>query len=138
MFKKKYKIFNMRKHPRVNVRYLVKYEVKGRGEQPRITNIKDISKGGLKFLTSEPLPQNGIIKVNILVSPLDRVLEANAQILRVRRAKVGVLYYVAVSFIEMSEADQKAIDEFVQNVAKTGDANISISHADVVVRSVPK
>ncbi len=134
MFKKKYKVLNSRKHPRLNVSYLVKYEIKGHGEQPHITNIKDISKGGLRFLAHEPLPHNGMIKVNILVPPLERVLEANAQIVRVRRGKVGVLYYVAVSFLEMSQDDQEVIQQLVENVSKTGNADITINQAEVVVR----
>ena len=134
MFAKKYKAFNERRHKRLRAVYLVKYEV-GVGKEPRITNVKDISGGGLQFSTTEELRPSSTIKVNVLIPQLNRVLEALAQVLRVRRAKNGITYSVGVSFLEMSKGDQLALNRFIEDIANDRQTQLVINHADVVVRS---
>jgi c-di-GMP-binding flagellar brake protein YcgR len=130
----KYKTKNSRQYKRLNAVYLVKYQVRGAGDQPRLTNVKNISAGGLKFVAKEFLPQEAIIKLNILVPGLERTLEAAAQVLRVRRSREGFIYSVAVKFIEISSDDQWALNQFIEDLAKDKEARLLIDHANVVVR----
>ena len=131
---KKTKIQNTRKHKRLQAYYLVKYLVKGGGDEPRITNVKDISAGGLKFLAKEFLPEEASLTVNVLIPPLKTPLEAKAKVLRVRKEKKGVTYSVAVRFTEISEHLKSSLNQFIETLAEDKQARLLIDHADVVVR----
>jgi len=130
----KYSAKNARQFKRLKAFYLVKYQVSGKGDAPRLTNVRDISAGGVKFLTEESLPEDASIKLSILVPTLQRTLEAKAKILRVSRGKEGITYSVAVKFTDISGEDKLALNQFVEDIARDKDARVSIDHADVVVR----
>lgn len=132
-FQRKKKARNSRQSKRIRLAYLVKYQV-GDDRQPRIANILDISGGGLRFWTLERIPESSLLNVSVYLPPLGRSVEATAQVLRVRRTKKKLLYYVAVRFLELSEKDHNAINEFAETLDKDKDARLLIDHADIVVR----
>ncbi len=134
LFRKRIKVWDARRHKRVRLVYLVRYQVSGKGE-PRIANIRDISAGGLRFMASEKVPEASVLDLSVYLPPLGRAVEATAQVLRVRRAKKGLLYYVAVRFLELNHADCEAINEFAEDIARDKDARFLIDHAKVIVRS---
>jgi len=129
------KIKNRRRHKRFRACYLVKYQVKGKDE-PRITNVVDLSAGGVRFWTRETLPESSILNLSIYVPPLERTINAWAQVVRIRRAKEGgLVYYVAVSFIDLRPEDKEAINQFAETLSKDTGAQFMIDHADVVVKN---
>ena len=132
LFRKKIRIKNSRRFKRVRVAYLVKYQVNGKKES-RITNARDISAGGLRFWTEEA-PESSLLDVSIFLPPLNRSVQATAQVLRVRRAREGFVYYVAVSFLDLNQEDRKEIEAFAEAISKDQDARFLIDHADIVVR----
>ena len=134
LFRKKIKIHDGRRYKRIRAAYLVKYQIEGKGEQPRITNARDIGAGGLRFWTEEKLPEASVLKVSIFLPPLGRSVEAVAQVLRVRRAKKGIVYYVAVSFLDLKKEDRQAINTFAETLSKDKDARVMIDRAEVIVR----
>ena len=135
LFAKKTRAKNSRRYKRFRVSYLVKYQVKGK-EQPRITNVVDLSAGGLRFWSPENLPESSVLNLSIYIPPLARSVDAWAQVLRVRRAKAGgMAYYVAVSFMDLKAEDREAINQFAETVSKDAGAPFIIDHADVVVRN---
>jgi len=124
---------NTRRFKRIRAAYLVKYQVNGKGE-PRITNARDISAGGLRFWTEEKIPHSSVLKISVYFPPLERSVEGTAQVLRMRRSKEGYVYYVAVSFLELNQKDREDISQFAEEISKGKDARFLIDHADVVVR----
>lgn len=132
--KKKSVTQNSRQHKRLKAAFLVKYQTGIMGEEARITNIKDISAGGARFLTREMLPASGKIKVNVLAQPLGRSFEAEARVLRMRRNKRTFIYSVAVQFTNISEKDKAQLNQFIESVANDAQTSFCIDHADVVVR----
>ncbi|MCB9799456.1 MAG: PilZ domain-containing protein [Candidatus Omnitrophica bacterium] len=132
--KKNAKTQNTRQHKRLKAAFLVKYQTGVMGDAARITNIKDISAGGARFLTREMLPASGTIKVNVLAQPLGRTFEAEARVLRMRRNKRTFIYSVAVQFTNISEKDKLQLNQFIENVANDEHTSFCIDHADVVVR----
>jgi c-di-GMP-binding flagellar brake protein YcgR len=134
LFGKKGRTKNTRQYKRFRAAYLVKYQVKGK-EEPRITNIVDMSAGGIRFWSPEQLPESSILNLSIYIPPLERSIQAWAQVLRVRRAKEGgLLYYVAVSFVDLKPEDKEAVNQFAETLAKDEGGQFVIDHADVVVR----
>lgn len=133
LFRKKHKIPNTRRFKRIHFAYLVKYQINGKGE-PRITNARDISAGGMRFWATEQIPNNAVLKVSIFLPPLNRSVEALARVLRTRKSKEGVITYVAVNFLDLKEEDREALSEFAETLSKDQDARLLIDHADVVIR----
>lgn len=132
MFKKFFQ--NKRRHKRLKVAYLVKYEIGRAGEAPRITNIRDISAGGMRFLTRDILPESSIIKVKVMRPPDGRAFDAEARILRVRRANRNFVYSVAVNFVNIAAKDRDALETFIEDVAQHEDTRICIDEAQVVLK----
>lgn len=133
LFRPKYKTPNGRRFKRMHLAYLVKYQVNGQGE-PRITNARDISAGGLRFWTSEKLPESAVLHISIFIPPLGRSVKAVARVLRVRRVKRGFTYSVAVSFVDLIHEDREAIEQFAESISKEQDARFVIDQAKVIVR----
>lgn len=132
-FFKKFKAQNSRRHKRFHADFLVKYQIGDKGEA-RITNARDISAGGLRFLTDEPVPESTLINVSVYLPPLERTVEALAQVLRTRKVKKGFFYYVAVQFLDLNQLDREAINEFAESLSHDEEASFLIDHANIVVR----
>ena len=135
MFKKTYKAVNARKFKRIHTDYLLKFQLLNSKEPPIISNIKDLSAGGLRFWTDRMVPQDALVRVSVFVPPLDRTIEALGSVQRVRRAIKAPVYYVSVGFVELNQEDQEAINQFVEGVALQPGANQSVHHPEIVNRS---
>lgn len=123
-----------RKNKRLKAAYLVKYETGRLGEPARITNIRDISAGGMRFVTRDILQETSLIKVKVMAPPDGRVFEAAARILRVRRANRHFVYSVAVHFENISAADREALDRFIEDAASHEDTRICIDQAQISLK----
>ena len=123
-----------RKHKRLKAAYLVKYETGYAGEAPRITNIRDISAGGMRFLTKDILSESAVIKLKVMAPPAGRVFDASARILRVRRANRNFVYSVAVNFVNISAKDREDLEIFIEDMARHEDTRICIDQAQVVLK----
>lgn len=122
-----------RRFKRFRISYLVKYQINGKGE-PRITNARDIGAGGLKFWTKEEIPASSLLKVSVFLPPLERTMEAEAKVLRVRKIKGQFVYSVAVSFLDVKEVDRAALQDFAETLSKDKDGRFLIDHASVIIR----
>jgi len=134
MFHKTYASENTRRFKRLRIDYLIKYQVAGSEEGPFVSNAKDISASGLKFWTDRFLPERTLLKVSIMMAPLERTIEVLGRVLRVRRSKDGTVYYLAIGFLEIPKADQTALNEYIERLAKTPAARKLVDHARVVTR----
>lgn len=130
----KFKATNSRRYKRLNADYLLKYEPGQRGDQSRITNIKNLSAGGAKFITKDLLEESSTIRVSVLVPPLEQSFQANAKILRVRRLKSKFIYTVAVQFTDIKPEEQSILNTFIEDLSGDPTAGFSIDHANVVIR----
>jgi len=132
-FGKKIRARNVRRFKRFRADFLVKYHVDRKGSA-HITNARDISAGGVRFWTDRQIPESSVLEVSIYLPFLRRAVDALAQVRRVRRIKGGLLFNVAVSFLDIKQEDREAIAEFAEGLSKDEDAELLIDHADIVVR----
>lgn len=135
-FRKKIKALNSRRFKRFRADFLVKYQLDRKGEA-HITNVRDVSAGGLRFLTDRPVPESSLLNVSIYIPPLGRIVEAVAQVLRVRKAKGGILFNVAVNFLDLRREDREAINQFAETLSDDQRTRFLIDHANIVIRSQP-
>ena len=138
MFEPKYKSTGTRQYKRLLADYLIKYRMAGgENREFQVSNIKDISAGGVRFWTEDPLPEGALLLVEVLPPPLGRVLRALARVVRVRQGGKGDVYYNALRFVEISEDDQNALNYFIERVAAERGGRALVPDPDVVERRVP-
>ncbi|MCI0596531.1 MAG: PilZ domain-containing protein [candidate division Zixibacteria bacterium] len=132
---KRLKAFNARRFKRLRADYLVKYQVLGgKDGESYVSNIRDISAGGMRFLSEQFVPERSNLKLSVYIPPIDQVLHATARILRVRRSRKSVLFYVAVRFLDLDKDTQLALNDFVEQLSRDPRARVLVDHADVVIR----
>ncbi len=103
-----------RKFKRLQAAYLVKYKIGEKGV-PRVTNLVDISEGGLRFLAHEKISELSILHLSIYLPPLERSVDTVSKVTRVRRARDGeTTYYVSVIFLDLKGGDREAIRQFAE------------------------
>ncbi len=117
MFEKTHTMENARSHKRLRADYLMKFQPLNAEGEPSVSNVKDISAGGLRFWTDRRLPQGVLLAVRICIPPVEKNLEAACQVLRVHRGP-GEIYYIAAKFIEVSKADQMNLDNFIEKISQ--------------------
>ena len=117
MFKKKQTVQNQRKYRRLKAPYLLRYRVVTPGSEAQVANIKDIGAGGMRFWSDRFVPEGTFLKISFVVPPMGRTFETLGRVLRVRRAKEGSVYYMAVKFLELSREDQAVLNQFVELIS---------------------
>lgn len=120
--KKKYQIENTRQFSRLNAGYLVKYQRVNSPEEPRVSNIRNLSAGGLLFWTDASLEIGTLLRLSFWLPPLDRTVNTLARVLWVYPSKDHRIHAIAVAFVEISLDDQAILNEFVEYFLKSGDS----------------
>ena len=134
MFSKKYEMDNTRKFKRLHADYLVKFQPVTGSDEAAISNLKDISAGGVRFWTDKWIPEASLLRLSIFVPPIQTTLEVLGRVLRVRRALRADVYYLAVGFIEISRDQQHLLNEFIEELSKTREGSMLVKHASRVKR----
>ena len=114
-----YQVDNARKFKRAQAHSLVKYQTaeKWSAEEPYISNVKDISAGGLRFWSGVFFPENSLLRISVWAPFLQRPVDALARVVRSRATKTAGSYYLSVRFIEVDETLQNALNGFIENLA---------------------
>lgn len=138
MFKKnQIKAQNSRRFKRLRADYLIKFQVPGTPGEPFLSNMKDLSAGGVKFWTEQYIAEGTLVKVSFLVPPLDMKVDTLARVVRARSGGgAAPIYYVATRFIEISQDAKTAIDEFVEYLSSLPQARKMVSSSPLVRRTV--
>ena len=137
MFSKKNpKVHNARRFRRLYADYLIKYQLAGSTSEPVVSNIKDLSAGGVKFWTDQFLAEGALLKVEFLVPPLGFDVQALARVARVRQAKKNSVFYVALRFIEIPEGVKKGIDNFIEHLATLPGTERLVDHTSFIQRQI--
>ena len=103
---------------------------------PHSADIHD--RGGVRFWTEDPLPEDALLLVEVLPPPLNRVIRALARVVRVRQAEKSLVYYNAVRFVEIAEEDQSALNYFIERIAADRGARALVPDYPTVQRRVPR
>ncbi len=116
----RYKVLNSRRHERLDASYLIKYQKVNHFDGIHVTNIKDISAGGVRFWTEESVESGELLQMKVLLPPIGRVLHVLGKVRRVHYVEKSGIYYVGVSFYQMKAEDQQALDNFVNSLIQQG------------------
>lgn len=110
-----------RRFPRLRSYCLIKYSKisePGAGDIKEVTNIRDISVSGLQFTSYEALSKNTLLDVKVNLPDMGEPLCARARVVWSKKiSKLSESYRVGVVFLDLGEADRKAIEKHVQDAA---------------------
>ncbi len=132
----KYKTANSRRHKRLQAHALVKFQsAESYGEsEPFLSNVKDISAGGMRFWSEHFFPEGALLRVSAWMPVLDQPLDALARVVRVRSAFSSDLYYLSVRFIETNAQIQSALNDFIEALASNRRTRRYINDESFVTR----
>lgn len=101
----------VRKDPRIEVELPVNATFKGTKTQGTATNI---SRGGLLFETKEPFAVGTKLTIDFCFPGDKEKIKAKAMVVRVTKARTAELGGIGISFMELIEKHQSAIESFIE------------------------
>lgn len=108
---------NRRKFKRVRVPFLLRYVVEASGTGA-VTNLKDLSAGGVLFASNQPLLQGGNLKLEINLPTVEKPISASARVVRVSKGAQSGIYRIATKFIDLNPQDKKLIRQLIERMAR--------------------
>lgn len=138
MFLKTEQVENTRQYRRMQADYLLKFRPADTGAEESVTNVRDLSAGGLRFWTDLWLSEGQALEVSFLLPPVNLLVEARARIVRVRRADDAAIFYVAVVFESIPNEDRAAIDRFIDALSRKRGARSIVDHHSRAKRIIPE
>lgn len=107
-----------RKYKRKKSAFLLKYHEPG-ANAPRVTNLQNISAGGLAFLTNDQIQIGSEVQLSVLIPSFEKPVEVEGRVVRVDNSTIkGMTYLVAVQYTEIIGDNKKAMEEFDKILSK--------------------
>ncbi|OGW79167.1 MAG: hypothetical protein A3G33_00040 [Omnitrophica bacterium RIFCSPLOWO2_12_FULL_44_17] len=113
--KKKIVKKNARKYQRARIPLLIRYHLKGIAEE-KVSNLRDLAAGGIRFTTDSEIEENTRIKVDIRLPWRDEPFESIAKVVRCVRLKSGPYYRVATQFVGLKKEEIVELESFVDAI----------------------
>lgn len=102
-----------RSHERIKRQFVVTYKVKNKEGKREVSQIKDISEGGMFFTTSEDFLPGTILEVELKTPISIMGISLCAKIIESKLVVDGLIYNTRVSFIELDESSKVLLKETV-------------------------
>ena len=112
-------VIERRQTPRIHSFYPVKIFKEGETAVQKLANLRDISQGGLQFRLGEPLAPGSVWQCIVLMAQNDSRIQAEIEIVWVRRISEQDSYHVGAVFRNLSEADRTQIHQWVEACSRT-------------------
>jgi len=122
--------YNSRTYTRVEARVGIRYLVveQDDGDMTHLTTnglehssiTKDVSAGGVRFVTGYTLPLGTILEVKIQLEKGEKSIDCLAKICRIEEDAVSAMFNLAVYFLDISSADRVRIDNYARTKATAG------------------
>lgn len=121
--------YNSRVYQRVTVKVAVRYKVIGKAIETtdlkavdsveHHTISKDISAGGVCFISGYSIPEDTILELKIQLSKESRSIDCLAKVCRSEEDGLSGVLNVAAYYLDISSADRVKIDQFVKMKLKS-------------------
>ena len=103
-----------RRHPRVNARLPLQYkDIQRPIEAYSGTLSRDVSEGGVRFLSNEFLSVFTRLLLEVSIPSLSRPVKAISKVAWIQKVPRSNQYNVGVQFMDMTEEDKKQLASFV-------------------------
>lgn len=109
-----------RQHKRVNKNFILKYfELSNSKEKYEITQIKNISQGGLCFISSKQIPENTQLGLELRTPYISTTTYLQGIVLESQDKITGVLYETRLRFENLDPQSQLILQELMQYISNT-------------------
>lgn len=102
-----------RTHERIKRQFVVTYKVKNKEGKREVSQIKDISEGGMFFTTSEDFLPGTILEVELKTPISVMGINLEAKVIESKLVVDGLIYNTRVSFVELDESSRELLKETV-------------------------
>jgi len=102
-----------RKHPRLKSHHLARFVSSEGSAKEELSNLINLSEGGLQLFSREKLESNVLLKIAIHVPELARDIEAVGKVVWCRSNKRGIGYSMGVAFVDVTEDNQSLIRDAI-------------------------
>lgn len=134
---KHYRVFNERKFRRFKVPYLLKHRPAGSEEEWTVSNLKDLSAGGLKFWTDKFYAEGSFIQLLLWIPLMDRQIMALGRVVRSVMGKIEAVFYISVAFLEIPRGDQEILKTFIDRFSSQRETKDLVDHKEIAERRLP-
>ncbi|MCX5700364.1 MAG: PilZ domain-containing protein [Candidatus Omnitrophica bacterium] len=118
MFFKKSDPTDKRVHKRLKARLLVKYHLKDGMSENVVTNLKNISVGGVSFATGISVTKNSFLELEILFLPEGYLLKTKGKVVWVNLIARSKQYLLGIEFEGLSEQDKELLNRYINEALK--------------------
>ncbi len=108
-----------RKHPRLNVNFIVSYRVEGPSSPFDLSQTKDVSQGGLLLTTNKKFDKGTILVMTILFPFVEEKMKLTGIVVDSQEKVRDLIYETHIQFKEADESLLKEIGEFIQKKVKS-------------------
>ncbi|MFH1654993.1 MAG: PilZ domain-containing protein [Candidatus Omnitrophota bacterium] len=102
-----------RKFERIKKHFVLTYKVRGKEEKYEVSQIKNISEGGMLFTTSKDFLPQTILEIGLKTPISAKNINLITKVIESQTAVEGLIYNTRVSFIEVDEESKLMIKETV-------------------------
>lgn len=114
-----------RKSLRFRAGYLIKYarfpRLEDEGDR-QLTNLINISEGGLMFVSYELLPVSATLKIWFQFPGKQDPIETFAKVVSVMRVKREAIFLISLRFLDLNAVDRTHIRAFIQDASRRDDS----------------
>jgi hypothetical protein len=108
-----------RKFVRARAKGLLRYTLESEPSHSQLGNIREVSEGGLSFLTYSKIPVGTKLNGTLLLPPRNAPFEIQAVIARcTQKSDSPAVYQTGVLFLDMSDKDRAAFKELLTSFLK--------------------
>jgi c-di-GMP-binding flagellar brake protein YcgR len=113
-----------RNYERIKRHFVVTYKVRGKEEKPEVSQIKDISEGGMFFTTSKNYLAGTILEVKLKTPISSLGINLLAKVIESEEVAPQLIYNTRVAFLQMDTLSKsllkETVDFFIRKIKKEG------------------
>ncbi len=108
-----YKGREKRKHPRINVNFIVSYRIVGQEDENDLSQTKNISQAGMLLTTNRRFDSGVIIRMIIRLPLIKDKLVLIGRVVESKEVVKGVIYETRIAFFGLEEKTGKILKQTV-------------------------
>jgi len=108
-----------RKSKRINRHFVITYRVHDRDTQYDLSQIKNISKGGLRFTTSKQYPEGTILSLELRTPVTTDRIKFLGKVVSSKVVLDGLIWDTRVAYVDMDEDTKRLVDKTIQYFGKS-------------------
>ncbi len=112
-----------RKHPRLNVNFVISYKIDETADIHDLTQSKNVSRGGMLLTTNRPFKKGTHLVMYIRFPFFPKKIEIVGEVVESKEVIKNLIYDTRIKFFGLEEKLLEALEEFVLKRLKYKDKN---------------